>query len=141
MYEKFTRQLLPSKKYRELLGSSITVFNSNTSFVIENYLKIETSNSFDWYSLIDMTSGRLKNSVQSEIKKASNLKIMEKFEELVEKRNRIVHSFQITDIDGEQRLASKDRNHVQFVITENYLHRFIKENEELSEMLHKLRGY
>ncbi|MCI0130023.1 hypothetical protein [Vagococcus sp. CY53-2] len=141
MYEKFTRQSLPSKKYRELLGSSITVFNSNTSFVIENYLKIETSNSFDWYSLIDMTSGRLKNSVQSEIKKASNLKIMEKFEELVEKRNRIVHSFQITDIDGEQRLASKDRNHVQFVITEDYLHRFIKENEELSEMLHKLRGY
>ena len=100
MYEKYTRQSLPSKKYRELLGSSITVFNSNNSFMIENYLKIETSNSFDWYSLIDMTSGRLKNSVQSEIKKASNLKIMEKFEELVEKRNRIVHSFQITDIDG-----------------------------------------
>lgn len=66
---------------------------------------------------------------------------MEKFEELVEKRNRIVHSFQITDIDGEQRLASKDRNHVQFVITEDYLYQFIKENEELSEMLHKLRGY
>ncbi|MBO6417448.1 selenium binding protein [Latilactobacillus sakei subsp. carnosus] len=141
MYEKYTRQSLPSKKYRELLGSSITVFNSNNSFMIENYLKIETSNSFDWYSLIDMTSGRLKNSVQSEIKKASNLKIMEKFEELVEKRNRIVHSFQITDIDGEQRLASKDRNHVQFVITEDYLYQFIKENEELSEMLHKLRGY
>ena len=141
MYEKYTRQSLPSKKYRELLGSSITVFNSNNSFMIENYLKIETSNSFDWYSLIDMTSGRLKNSVQSEIKKASNLKIMEKFEELVEKRNRIVHSFQITDIDGEQRLASKDRNHVQFVITEDYLYQFIKENEELSEMLHKLSGY
>ncbi|WP_436645144.1 selenium binding protein [Latilactobacillus sakei] len=141
MYEKYTRQSLPSKKYRELLGSSITVFNSNNSFMIENYLKIETSNSFDWYSLIDMTSGLLKNSVQSEIKKASNLKIMEKFEELVEKRNRIVHSFQITDIDGEQRLASKDRNHVQFVITEDYLYQFIKENEELSEMLHKLRGY
>lgn len=70
MYEKYTRQSLPSKKYRELLGSSITVFNSNNSFMIENYLKIETSNSFDWYSLIDMTSGRLKNSVQSEIKKA-----------------------------------------------------------------------
>ncbi|WP_271554174.1 hypothetical protein [Enterococcus mundtii] len=141
MYEKYTRQSLPSKKYRELLGSSITVFNLNNSFIIENYLKIETSNSFDWYSLIDMTSGRLKNSVQSEIKKASNLKIMEKFEELIEKRNRIVHSFQITDMDGEQRLASKDRNHVQFVITEDYLYQFIIENEELSDMLHKLRGY
>lgn len=141
MYEKYTRQSLPSKKYRELLGSSITVFNSNNSFIVENYLKIETSNSFDWYSLIDMTSGRLKNSVQSEIKKASNLKIMEKFGKLVEKRNRIVHSFQITDIDGEQRLASKDRNHVQFVITEDYLYQFIRENEVLSEMLHKLRGH
>ncbi|MDA9461984.1 hypothetical protein B835_1911 [Enterococcus mundtii 3F] len=44
-------------------------------------------------------------------------------------------------MDGEQRLASKDRNHVQFVITEDYLYQFIIENEELSDMLHKLRGY
>lgn len=141
MYEKYTRQSLPSKKYRELLGSSITVFNSNNSFIIENYLKITTNNIFDWYSLIDMTSGRLKNSIKSEINNASNLKIMEKFDALIEKRNRIVHSFQITDTDGEQRLASKDKNHVQFVITEDYLYQFIKENEELSEMLHKLREY
>lgn len=141
MCENYTKQSLPSKKYRELLGSSITVFNQNNSFIIENYLKIETSNIFDWYSLIDKTSGQLKKLVQLEIKKASNLKIMEKFEELIKKRNRIVHSFQITDEDGEQRLASKDRNHIQFVITEDYLCQFIKENEVLSEMLHKLRGF
>lgn len=139
MYENYTKQSLPSKFYRELLGSSITVFNSNNSFIIENYLNIETSNTFDWYSLIDMTSGCLKNSVQLEIKKATNLKIIEKFEELIEKRNRIIHSFQITDKDGEQRLASKDKNHIQFVITEECLYQFIKENDELSDMLHKLR--
>lgn len=53
----------------------------------------------------------------------------------------IIHCFQITDKDGEQRLASKDQSHVQFVITEDYLYQFIKENDELSDMLHNLRGH
>ena len=38
MYENYTRQSLPSRKYRELLGSAVCVFNSNNSFVIENIL-------------------------------------------------------------------------------------------------------
>ena len=37
MYENYTRQSLPSKEYRELLGSAICVFNSNNSFIIEKY--------------------------------------------------------------------------------------------------------
>ena len=28
MYESYTRQALPSKKYRELIGTAICVFNS-----------------------------------------------------------------------------------------------------------------
>ena len=36
MYENYTRQALPSKKYRELLGSALCVFNANNAFVIEN---------------------------------------------------------------------------------------------------------
>ena len=33
MYENYTRQSLPTKEYRELLGSAICVFNSNNSFI------------------------------------------------------------------------------------------------------------
>jgi len=36
MYESYTRQALPSKNYRELIGTAICVFNSNNSFVIED---------------------------------------------------------------------------------------------------------
>ena len=34
MYEDYTRQALPSKYYRELLGSAMCVFNSNNAFII-----------------------------------------------------------------------------------------------------------
>lgn len=40
MYEKYSRQALPEKQYRELLGSALCVFNSNNSFIIENILKM-----------------------------------------------------------------------------------------------------
>ena len=43
MYEEYTRQSLPSKIYRELLGSAMCVFNSNNCFVIENILNTSGS--------------------------------------------------------------------------------------------------
>ena len=58
MYEPYTRQSLPSKEYRELLGSALCVFSSNNGFIIENI--IHTSNAYDWYNLIDLESGKLK---------------------------------------------------------------------------------
>ena len=48
MYEQYSRQALPPKQYRELLGSAICVFNSNNQFVIENILRIDNTN-FNWY--------------------------------------------------------------------------------------------
>ena len=39
MYEDYTRQSLPSKEYRELLGSALCVFNSKNAFIIENILR------------------------------------------------------------------------------------------------------
>ena len=56
MYENYTRQSLPSKKYRELLGTAICVFNSNNSFVIENILREDES--YTWDCLIDKESGK-----------------------------------------------------------------------------------
>lgn len=53
-------------------------------------------------------------------------------------RNRIIHSFQITH-NNEQILATKNREGIQFKITENFLLDFIKKNEELSNLLHEIR--
>jgi len=140
MYEKYSRQSLPSKEYRELLGSAICVFNSNNAFIIENILRHDNG-CYSWYDLIDETSGKLKEPINNTITKASDTSISTLFNELVYIRNRIIHSFQITDKDGTQRLATKDKMNVQYVITENYLLEFIKKNEKLCSLLHSFRGY
>jgi len=139
MYENYTRQALPEKEYRELLGSALCVFNSNNAFVIENILRVD--NQYNCNDLIDRTSGQLKEPVEETIIKESNSDIAKLFEIIVEKRNRIIHSFQITNEDHEQILATKERNGRQFHITEAYLRAFIKDNERLSSLLHDFRGH
>ena len=62
MYESCTRQSLPTKQYRELLGSAICVFNSNNAFIIENILKCDDLDKYDWYHLIDLESRHQGNS-------------------------------------------------------------------------------
>ena len=139
MYENYSRQSLPARRYRELLGSAICVFNSNNQFVIENILCIDNSN-YNWYELIDKTSGQLTKPILETITKNSDEEISSLFSNLVSKRNRIIHSFQIT-YENEQILRTKDKNHQKYNITEEYLLEFIRENENLSSMLHKFRGH
>ena len=87
MYEPYTRQSLPSKEYRELLGSALCVFSSNNGFIIENI--IHTSNAYDWYNLIDLESGKLKKSIADTISRNTGNKDIEiLFSEIVEMRNR-----------------------------------------------------
>lgn len=143
MYENYTRQAVPSRKYRELLGTAISVFNLNNAFVIENILRSDDNGQYDWYSLIDRESGKLKEPIQNTIAKKTNEEIGKLFSEIVTMRNRIIHSFQIT-YDGQQILATKTRikeGNQQFIISEEYLLKFIKKNEELSSVLHRFRGY
>lgn len=139
MYEDYSRQSLPARRYRELLGSAICVFNSNNQFVIENILRLDNSN-YNWYELIDKTSGQLTKPITETITKNSDEEISSLFSNLVSKRNRIMHSFQIT-YENEQILRTKDKNHQQYNITEEYLLEFIRENENLSSLLHKFRGH
>lgn len=141
MYENYSRQSLPTKKYRELLGSAICVFNSNNAFIIENILKRDLSDEYSWHNLIDLTSGKLKKPIEKIISSNTEASIANLFEEIINKRNRIVHSFRITNKENEQSLATKERNGKQFEITEEYLLEFIKLNDELSSMLHDFRGY
>lgn len=138
MYEIYTKQALPSKAYRELIGSAICVFNSNNSFIIENILKKDSERQYSWYKLIDLQSGQLSEVVKKTISRFANSEIASLFSEIILKRNRIIHSFQITK-GQEQILATKDKENKQFIITENYLLDFIKDNEELSGRLNILR--
>ena len=144
MYENYTRQALPSKYYRELLGSAICVFNSNNAFIIENILRFDDSTAYNWYELIDKTSGTLTNDVKIVISERFGNDIEVLFEELVNMRNRIVHSYQITNSVGEQVLATKEKmkdGNRQFEITEVHLLDFISKNEKLCDMLYEVRGY
>lgn len=141
MYDNYTRQSLPTKEYRELLGSAICVFNSNNSFIIENILREDGGRNYSWYDLIDKTSGQLKAAINDTITTKAGSEIAQIFSDLVDKRNRIIHSFQITNDDKEQILATKDKQHNQFVITKEYLLDFIKGNEVLSDKLYTFRGY
>ena len=144
MYENYTRQSLPTKYYRELLGSAICVFNSNNSFIIENILRFDDSDAYNWYELIDKTSGNLANDVKKVISEKFGNDIEVLFDELVTTRNRIVHSYRITNSMGEQVLATKEKikdGNRQFEITESFLLDFILKNEKLSDMLHGIRGY
>lgn len=142
MYENYSSQSLPSKEYRALLGSAICAFNSNNNFIIENILKFDSRKQYDWFKLIDNNSRILSTLIEETITKNSSADIAELFRELIDERNRIVHSFQITDKNGDQKLATKERDGGrQWVIEEKYLLDFIKKNGELNNKLHKLRGY
>ena len=144
MYESYTRQALPEKYYRELLGTALCVFNSNNAFVIENILNSDDLGKYNWYELMDKESGQLKKEVKKTITAKSDEEIGKLFFDIVEMRNRIIHSFQITNDAGKQALATKtkiEKGNKQFEITEEYLMKFIKLNEQLSDKLHTFRGY
>ena len=141
MYENYSRQSLPSKEYRELLGSAICVFNSNNQFIIENILRIDNKNQYNWYDLIEKTSGGLSKAIKETITKESGSDIARLFNELIQERNRIIHSFQITTKNNEQKLNTKNNNNEQWTIEKEELLEFIKKNGKLSCKLHELRGY
>lgn len=140
MYENYTTQSLPNKSYRELLGSALCVFNSNNNFIIENILKHKNNQGHTWYKLIDLTSGKLLEIMIKTItpNKSDNIYIL--FKDILNTRNRIIHSYQVTHCNS-QILATKDKNDTQFFIEEEILLNFIKKNEELSSLLHEYRGY
>jgi hypothetical protein len=141
VYETYSRQALPTKEYRALLGSAICVFNCNNAFIIENILRSDEDEKYSWYKLIDLESGKLHSFIKETI---ADAEISDLFTEIVYMRNRIIHGFQITDKkDNEQRLATKTKapENKQFIITEEYLMEFIKLNEKLCDLLHDYRGF
>ena len=96
MDEDYTRQSLPSREYREKLGSALCVFNSNFGFIVENILNSSPNDSDNWYDLINLPGSKLQKRMQhSDLSKRND--IIELFASIVLKRNRIIHSFRITN--------------------------------------------
>lgn len=144
MYEPYTRQSLPENEYRELLGTAIYVFNQNFAFFVEIISTYYGNNidNFDWYHLIDMTAGEFYNNVKSKINNEDVNLALEEFNKVKDKRDRIVHSFGITNTENKQVLQTKTKTtkgNIQTEITEEYLFDFIKDNDNLSNKLYELR--
>ena len=141
MNKKYTKQSLPKEDYLFLLGTALCVFSSNNGFIIENIIK--TEDTYDWYELIDMESGRLGYYIdQSITQKSGDSTICDLFLDIVKMRNRIIHGFRITSKNGDQILATKtlkQDGNKQFEITNEYLIDFITKNDQLSDLLHKYR--
>ena len=140
---KLSRISLPKEEYLLLLGTSISVFSSNYSFLIENILKNDTQQSFNWHDLVD--ENRMKKiykAINDTITPIKGSSIVDIFKEIIVMRNRIIHSFRITSKSGEQIIATKDPDsQKQFEISEQYLKDFIQLNNRMSELLYELRGY
>lgn len=141
MNKEHTKQSLPKENYLILLGTALSVFSSNNGFIIENIIR--TEDTYDWYELIDMESGRLKPYIdQSITQKSGDSTIRDLFLDIVKMRNRIIHGFRITSKNGDQILATKTLKKdgdIQFEITNEYLIDFITKNDQLSDLLHKYR--
>ena len=142
MYTDYTCQSLPEHQYLELLGAALCVFNSNHAFIIKMILRLDESEDYNWSRLTDLESGKLKQSIHNVISTKCGNEIEQLFEEIVNRRNRIIHSYRITNSSDAQVLATKVKGQgKRFEITEEYLLEFIRMNEKLSDMLHALRGY
>lgn len=135
-----TRQALPQEDYLTLLGASLCVFNSNNAFIIENVLNSRICDR-TWHELMDENSGQLKTHVRETISLHSgDVAISELFDKIVSMRNRIVHSFQVTAVGGDQMLCTlTKKTHEQFLIDGEYLKTFIEKNQELSDLLYRYR--
>lgn len=145
MYEKYTRMSLPDREYRLLLASAIYTFNTNNAQMVKFLTKYGNLDEKEWYRLMDCESGKLKREICKLIssERCKNInEISDFFGILVEKRNRIIHSFSTTNNYGEQMLRTKEKSNSgdnQYDITKEELMDFIKQNEKMSDIFQELK--
>ena len=132
----YSNELLPDKAYLTLLGKALYIFNNSNSYVIEKILHCEPDE-YSWSELIDRNSGNLRYPIKQTLSKGTDNRIINKFEELIDVRNRIAHSYQIKDkATGKPILAA--RNHKtgrQSILTTKYLENFIQKNYDFVKIL------
>lgn len=123
-----------------LIGVSCWVFNSNLHFIIELLDKEHHSQSdVSWLDFINLTAGRIQD-YRNLIKKRLGLEIYNLFSEIVNRRNAIFHSFPSGEKhDGYYVSYYRDKNSSSTAIDKEYLEKFIKKNDRLSELLEEHR--
>lgn len=150
MRSKYSNQPVSDPEYMTLLGTALYVFNANNAFIIENMLNV--SDFQDWWHLVDQQSGNIESMIHGRhysLAFNEHDEIPHLFHDLVLRRNRIIHSFPVTshkesdDPDG-QILRTKEKieaGNNQFTITKDFLLKFIKDNDKLSQLLNDLRNH
>lgn len=138
-----TRQSTSDEEFLYLLGTCQWVFNSNFGFIIEMIDKEHHNNSDErWTTLIELTAGRLLN-YKDKIITILGKEIYDLFDELVDKRNSIIHSMPTGEkVDNYViPIYRNDSKHKYIKIDKSFLIDFIKKNERLSTLIHEFRGY
>ena len=140
---KITRQSTSDDEFLYLLGVSQWVFNSNCGFIIEMIDKEHHNNSNElWKELIELTAGRLLN-YKNKIIAILGRDIYNLFGELVDDRNSIIHSIPTGEKVNDYVISiyRNDKKNKYIKVDKKFLINFIKKNEELSNAIHKFRGY
>ena len=132
---------------RAVVVSSETDFDRFDQVFFEFFRGIEPQERLPEAMLQWLEHPELTRSDWKLLGKFTNMQVEEietLFAKIIKMRNRIIHSYRVTNASGEQILATKERvkdGNRQFEITEEYLLNFIAFNQELSDLLHNLRGY
>ncbi|KRK95903.1 hypothetical protein FD25_GL002363 [Levilactobacillus acidifarinae DSM 19394] len=125
-----------------LIGTALVVFNANVQFLIENFLSNEANTEENWWTLMESEAGSIFGKTKENFVRKNHQDIVDLFNGLKNRRNRIIHSFQFSHEDSSQGIATLVRKtHEQFEIDETYLLTFIRDNGKLNDLLHEFRGY
>lgn len=137
-----------------LVGLSLIVFNRFYPFMIE-LLRHDPEVEDNWYVLMDMSLKGIAENLASFICRTYGINDVEKkkhvteaLDDLVERRNRIVHAFVATDETGQalytktkHNLHAPEKRDQQFHITREYLQDFISAVKDMDYKLDDFREY
>ncbi|WP_172637222.1 hypothetical protein [Bifidobacterium sp. A11] len=145
---------MPADDDLYLIGLSLFVFNRLYQFMIE-LLGYDTAVTKTWHELMDMPLKGITDNLCSFICRIYGIDEEEDkqhvnavFDELVERRNRIVHEFIVTDETG-QALRTKtkhnfpdpEKQNQQFPVTRGFMQDFISDTKDMEYKLNNFREY
>ena len=141
-----TEGILPKDDYTYLLGASLFVFERINAFVVENLGHAGLTGEHDWYHLIDAGQRSYVCLIKKHIDHKLGTDIADRFDRLLNERNRIVHGF-VATYSGEQVLGTKTKHDdddpvnsdKQHIITREEMQQFIADCLDLNIRLDDVR--
>jgi len=136
-----TRQSLTDEAYLTLLGICLWVFNSNCHFIIEMIDREHHAQSNgSWFYFIGLTAGRLAGRMNL-VRSILGTEIHCLFEDLTDRRNKIIHSFPTGEMVEGYYVAMYRKNAANpyINIDKDYLEAFIRDNDTLHTLIYAKR--